>query len=60
MYRLLVDKDIRPSKLYGDHSEFDNFVVNYDEERKCLVVSLFYENHFVNEYVLDRGGYTDE
>ena len=55
----LVDKDIRPVELYGDHSPCDNIVVNYNEEHKCFVVSLFYENHFVNEYYLDHDGYTD-
>ena len=48
-----MDEPVMWLPLYSE-GKFDNFVIEFDKVKKCLVVSLFYEGHFVEEYILDK------
>lgn len=52
-----MDEPVKWLPLYPNDG-FDNFVLEYDNVKNCLILSLFYEGHFVEEYILDKN-YTE-
>lgn len=46
-----MDEPVMWLPLYPNN-RFDNFVLEYDKVKKCLILSLFYEGRFINEYYI--------